>query len=125
MRKVALVLVVAAAAGAIGGGVAVAARKPSPARLLVTADEFSFVLSRQSILAGRAIVQLRNSGEDEHDLKLRKVGGSRTFAVPLARPGRTTESRPTLAPGTYRLWCAIGDHAARGMTATLVVRKRT
>lgn len=124
MRKLAVPLVVVAVAGGIGGGVAVAAKPPAPARLLVTADEYSFVLSRQSILAGKAIVQLRNSGEDDHDLKLRKVGGTRTFAVPLAKPGRTTESQPTLAPGTYRLWCALGDHAAKGMTATLVVRKR-
>lgn len=123
MRKLAVPLVVVAVAGGIGGGVALAA-KPTPARLLVTADEYSFVLSRQSILAGQAIVQLRNSGEDDHDLKLRKVGGTKTFAVPLAKPGKTTESQPTLAPGTYRLWCSLGDHAAKGMTATLVVKKR-
>lgn len=125
MRKLAVPLVAVAVASGIGGGVALAAKRPTPARLLVTADEYSFVLSRQSILAGPAIVQLRNSGEDDHDLKLRKVGGTRTFAVPLAKPGRTTESQPTLPPGTYRLWCSLGDHAAKGMTATLVVRKRT
>ena len=73
---------------------------PSPARVQVAADEFSFALSRQSLRSGAAIVQLANYGEDDHDLALR------------------------LVPGRYTLWCTLADHRRRGMHATLVVRAR-
>ena len=38
----------------------------APARVQVGADEFRYSLSRQTIKAGPAIVQLVNYGEDEH-----------------------------------------------------------
>ena len=69
----------------------------------VSADEFRYSLSRQSIVAGPAIVQLVNFGEDEHDLRLRRVGGTRTYVVGKARPGGTTRARrPLPAPAASR-----------------------
>ena len=44
----------------------------APSRLLVEAREFNLVLSRPSVKAGDAIVQLANRGEDPHDLRLRR-----------------------------------------------------
>jgi hypothetical protein len=94
----------------------------APARLGVRADEFSFVLSRQSLKAGAAILQLENDGEDAHDLRLRREGGVRVLRVPSVKPGGVAELETTLARGRYRLWCSIADHRARGMSAELVVR---
>ncbi len=76
------------------------------------------------IASGRAIVELRNNGEDAHDLRFRRVGGTRTYVLPLTQSGQTVDREFTLLPGTYRLYCAVANHRALGMQATLVVRRR-
>lgn len=95
----------------------------SPARVQVGADEFRYTLSRQTIKAGPAIVQLVNYGEDEHDLRLRRAGGTRVYAIRKVRPGALGELETRFLPGRFTLWCSLGDHRKRGMTATLVVRR--
>ena len=95
----------------------------APARLQVGADEFSYSLSRQTIKAGPAIVQLVNYGEDEHDLRLRRSGGTRTYLIGKVRPGGLGELEARFLPGRFTLWCSLADHRKRGMSATLVVRK--
>jgi hypothetical protein len=95
----------------------------SPARVQVSADEFRYSLSRQSIKAGPAIVQLVNYGEDEHDLRLRREGGTRVYRLGVTRPGGVRELEARLLPGRFTLWCSLADHRRRGMTATLVVRR--
>jgi hypothetical protein len=95
----------------------------APARLQVSADEYGYALSRPSIKAGPAIVQLANFGEDEHDLRLRRAGGSRTYRIGKVRPGRVGELEARFLPGRYTLWCSLADHRAGGMHATLVVRR--
>jgi plastocyanin len=102
----------------------VIAAPPPPARVQVVAQEFRYALSRQTIKAGHAIIELRNLGEDAHDLRLRRIGGSRVYALPLTQSGQTTDREFTLRPGTYRLYCGVANHRALGMQTTLVVRKR-
>jgi len=67
-------------------------------------------------------VQLANFGDDDHDLRLRRVGGTRTYRVGTTAPGAVRELETRLLPGRFRLWCSIADHRARGMTATLLVK---
>jgi len=93
-----------------------------PARVQVVAQEFRFSLSRTVITHGRAIVELRNIGEDAHDLRLRRVGGTRVWVWPVAQPGQTIDRELKLLPGTYRLTCGVANHARLGMVATLHVR---
>ncbi len=95
----------------------------APARVQVGADEFSYTLSRLSIKAGPAIVQLVNYGEDEHDLRMRRTGGTRVYRVAKVRPGRLGELEARFLPGRFTLWCSVADHRKRGMSATLVVRR--
>jgi hypothetical protein len=97
---------------------------PPPARVQVLAQEFSFSLSRTSIVAGPAIVELVNRGEDAHDLRMERVGGHRVYMWPTVEPGTHADREYKLLPGTYVLWCAVADHRQRGMTAKLVVRRR-
>ena len=97
---------------------------PPPARVQVVAQEFRFALSRQTIRAGAAIVELRNGGEDAHDLRMRRVGGTRVYAWPAVQPGKVVDNTLKLLPGTYALWCSVANHRALGMRATLVVRRR-
>ena len=96
---------------------------PPPARVQVVAHEFSFVLSRRTIKAGPAIVELANDGEDAHDLRMQRVGGSRVYAWPTVQPGRYSDREYRLLPGTYVLWCSLANHRELGMNATLVVRR--
>jgi hypothetical protein len=81
-------------------------------------------MSRLSVKAGTAIVELRNMGEDAHDLRMRRVGGTRVYAWPYLQPGGVADLELELRPGRYLLWCSAGNHRALGMQATLVVRKR-
>ena len=95
----------------------------APARVQVAADEFTYSLSRQSIKAGPVIVQLVNYGEDEHDLRLRRTGGTRVYRIGKVRPGRLGELEARFLPGRFTLWCSLADHRKRGMSASLVVRR--
>jgi len=95
----------------------------APSRLMVQADEYSLTLSRQSVLRGPAVIQLVNRGEDPHDLRLRRIGGSRAVSLAETRSGRLTQRDVRLLSGRYRLWCSLPGHAARGMRAQLRVRR--
>jgi plastocyanin len=98
---------------------------PGPAaatRLGVTAREWSLVLSRTTLPAGDAIVELDNMGEDAHNLRIERVdGGGSAFDVPLAESGEVKSGRTTVAPGEYKLYCALPGHEAQGMRARLNV----
>jgi plastocyanin len=115
----------AALAGALLlSGPAEATRSVYPARVQVVADEFRFTLSRLKIKAGPAIVQLANFGEDPHDLRFRRAGGTRTYAIRETAPGEDRDLEVKLLPGRFTLWCSIADHRKRGMQTQLLVLKR-
>jgi plastocyanin len=97
----------------------------APARVQVVADEFTLTPSRLRLKAGPAIVELSNFGEDPHDLRFRRVGGTRVYAIKTTAPGEDTDLSVKLLPGRYTLWCSIADHRKRGMQATLRVLKVT
>jgi hypothetical protein len=99
----------------------IVAAPPPPARVQVVAQEFRFSLSRTVIKRGWAVIELRNIGEDAHDLRLRRVGGTRVYVWPVAQPGQTIDKALKLLPGTYRLTCGVANHARLGMVATLHV----
>ena len=96
----------------------------TPARLGVSAKEFRLVLSRPSVKAGPVEIELQNVGEDPHDLRLRRIGGTRTYGVRVTKPGGRSIAEFRLRPGRYRLWCSVAGHRAVGMQAVLRVRPR-
>jgi len=102
---------------------AIAQAQRAPARLFVAGDEWSLVLSRSSIAPGKAVIQFQNRGEDPHDLKLQRVGGSRVLSLPETRAGEIAHADLRLRTGTYRLWCSLPGHRALGMQAKLRVRR--
>ena len=99
------------------------AAAPPPARVQVVAQEFRFSLSRPAIKAGWAIIELRNMGEDAHDLRMRRIGGSRVYAWPVTQSGGVVDEEFKLLPGRYVLYCSIANHRPLGMQAELVVKK--
>jgi plastocyanin len=98
------------------------AGSPAPAsvaRLGVVAREWSLVLSRSTLPAGRARVQLQNFGEDAHNLRIESVGAS--LDVPLAESGEVQAADGTLPAGDYKVYCTLPGHEAQGMRARLTV----
>jgi uncharacterized cupredoxin-like copper-binding protein len=91
---------------------------PPPARLLVEATEFHFTLSRTTLRAGRAIVQLAIRGEDPHDLRIARV----RMHIPETLPGDVGEWSGRLKRGRYKLYCSLPGHAKAGMRAYIRVR---
>ncbi len=96
---------------------------PPPARVQVVAQEFRFSLSRTTVRAGKAIIELRNGGEDAHDLRMQRRGGTRVYGWPNVPAGGVADRELTLIPGTYDLWCSVANHRALGMTARIVVHR--
>ena len=90
-----------------------AAVRRAPSRLLVEATEFRFTLSRTTVKAGPAIVQLAIRGEDPHDLKLRRPARRRPRGVAC----------PETLPGERRR--VARDAQARPLRALLLARRAT
>jgi hypothetical protein len=101
---------------------AMPATAAAPGRIQVVAREFRFQLSRPQLRSGRwSIIELYNLGQDEHDLRLRRIGGTKTYAIPKVLPGERKVLGAKLRVGRYRVWCSVADHAARGMRTQLRV----
>jgi hypothetical protein len=94
-----------------------------PRFVSVAAREFSLTLSRPLVGAGAVTVELRNIGEDPHNLVVSPEGTH----TPLASfseigPGTYERRSVTLAPGRYQLWCSLEFHEGLGMATTLNVQ---
>lgn len=95
---------------------------PPPARLGVIAREWSLVLSRTTLPAGAALIELQNQGEDAHNLRIERTDGSGApVDVPEAESGEVKSAAATLPAGDYRLYCALPGHESAGMRAKLTV----
>ena len=96
--------------------------KPQISRLGVKAVEYSYTLSRPEVSAGETIVELNNQGEDPHNLVLEHEGSADpSLEIPATPSVSQASAGFTLSPGTYRLYCSLYKHEAKGMEATLVV----
>jgi hypothetical protein len=97
-----------------------------PTALGVTEDEYHTRLSRSAACPGALLVELRNSGEDDHDLKIVNTGDGTVAATwAIAHPGDAVQKHLTLPAGTYHLFCTLTDgngiHEQLGMSATLTI----
>lgn len=97
----------------------------------ITADDhtnpYTYQPSHSTVKAGELTVQLINKGEDEHNMDMEKVGpgnapeGPIVVAVSAASKGASTPTTVDVEPGTYRMWCTLPGHAAKGMETTITV----
>ena len=115
-------LLIGAASASVGAN---SSSKRAPARLLVSGQEYSLLLSRQTLKSGPAVIQFLNRGQDPHDLRIRRIGRTTGYAAsaPEIRPGKLVELDARLAPGRYRLWYSLPGHRQRGMRAVLSVKR--
>lgn len=101
-----------------GAAVAAAGR-----RIAVRAEGLRFRPSELRVKRGETLqVEVANEGTLEHNLEVALPGGAVEFRENL-KPGETRVLQFTAPtrPGSYGLTCPVDDHAARGMTGTLVV----
>ncbi len=105
--------------------------EPEPNAVSITATDrttpYGYAPSRKIVKAGELTVQLINKGEDEHDMDMEKVGPGGTPEGPIltmtSAPsgGQSTPTTVDVEAGTYRMWCTLPGHAAKGMEATIEV----
>ena len=94
-----------------------------PTHVQAVADEFHYSLSRSRVPAGDVTIELANFGEDAHNFKLRRVGGTHVYTIGKTQPGARTAKTLRLRHGRFKYWCSVADHKARGMKGTLRVRR--
>jgi len=101
----------ASAAPALGPG----AGSSTTTAVRVSATEFRFTLSRQSVPPGKVVFTVRNGGKISHDFS---IDGSTSAIV---SPGKTTTLTVRLGKGTFFYLCTLPGHAQAGMKGTLTV----
>ena len=94
-----------------------------PARVQAVADEYRFSLSRSRVRAGQVTIELANFGEDPHNFKLRRIGGTHVYTVGETLPGARTARTFKLRHGRFKYWCSVADHKALGMKGRLRVTR--
>jgi hypothetical protein len=94
-----------------------------PSFVSVAAREFSLTLSRPLVGAGSVRIELRNNGEDPHNLVVSPESShSPLGSFSTLDPGLYERRTVALAPGRYQLWCSLEGHEALGMSVTLRVQ---
>lgn len=98
----------------------------APSPLVANEDTIEVQLSEYSIempnpiTAGETIFRVTNVGEIPHNFEVEGNGIEKEFETSL-EPGETETMVLELEPGTYEVYCPIGDHAEQGMSMELSV----
>jgi NAD(P)-dependent dehydrogenase (short-subunit alcohol dehydrogenase family) len=88
----------------------------SPVRVGLT--EWTIVVSRSHVPAGRLHLVVTNAGATIHDLVVKDSRG--TWETPDLAPGERTRLTVRAGPHeTLQLWCSMPGHRAQGMHTTL------
>jgi plastocyanin len=102
-----------------------AAAVPAATPIGIGEREYAIAVYRPRVRPGRLKLNVRNLGEDVHDLVVKRAGKRVGGLTTVIKPGATATLRLNLrAPGRYLLVCTVADHERRGMKATLIVSKR-
>ena len=89
------------------------------------ATERSFTLTRTKVRPGPAIIQYTNTGEDPHDLKVKRKGSDVTWEIGELKPAGVGSINKRLKQDSkYILWCSLDGHRESGMEASLRVKKK-
>ena len=73
-----------------------------------------------SLPPGETTFSITNTGDSDHGFEIEGNGIERQLESNLA-PGESGELNVTLEPGSYTVYCPIGDHREEGMVTTLRV----
>src|SRR5215208_5032851 len=73
----------------------------------------------KQIEAGKTAFVVHNAGKDKHNFEVAGEGIDKKFMANVA-PNETKVLHVDLKPGTYKVYCPVGDHEAEGMKLNLV-----
>jgi uncharacterized cupredoxin-like copper-binding protein len=90
--------------------------QPAPTTA-VSLTEFQIEMPT-SLPATVHVFDVANNGSDEHNLTVEGQGVKTEFVTNLTS-GQTQSMQIYLAPGTYTVYCPVGDHRAEGMALTV------
>ena len=96
--------------GAAGGGETVD----------ISETEFALDPDSVDVKAGSVTFNVTNDGEIVHNLEVEGNGVEETLPADLAA-GDSGELTVDLEPGTYEMYCPVGNHADEGMTGEITV----
>jgi len=97
------------------------ARHDTASPLAVRLTEWKVELSQSTVPSGEVEITVKNGGTMPHALEIEGKGIEKELEPINA--GKTSKLRLTLSPGTYELYCPIGDgaHKQMGMIAHIEV----
>jgi uncharacterized cupredoxin-like copper-binding protein len=81
--------------------------------------EFALDPADPSVKAGSVTIEAVNNGSITHDLEI--DGNGVEEEIEDLDPGASGEVTVDLEPGTYEIYCTIGDHRDQGMDGELTV----
>ena len=97
-------------------------KKDAPATVEVTLTEYAIEMP-ESLPAGPTTFVIRNEGQKTHSFVLQSDETEEKLSSSL-RPHATANLEVDLKPGTYKVYCPIGNHEAKGMARTVVVKEK-
>jgi hypothetical protein len=92
---------------------------PPPPASAVSLTEYQIEMPT-SPPAGVHLFNVANNGQDEHNFVVEGQGIRIEFVTNLTS-GQTQSMQIYLAPGTYTVYCPVGNHRERGMETSLTV----
>lgn len=106
-------------------GTPAAPTKPEPAlgtgtKVTATLTEFHVELSQQTFKAGTYTFLVNNAGKATHSLEIVREGDTDMRSDNI-RPGHSDEITVALTPGTYQVFCPVGNHRSQGMDMSISV----
>lgn len=106
------------------------AKTSSPARMLITEQEWRVQLSRGQAPSGALTVQVINRGQDPHTIAVKpaagthaRLPGTELRSSGLISPGSLHTVSFRLPPGRYEFYCTLRGHEHLGMRAFLTVTR--
>ncbi|PZS33469.1 MAG: hypothetical protein DLM61_05170 [Pseudonocardiales bacterium] len=102
-------------------GSAASTSSPAGHQVAVQMTDFHLALSDQPLTPGTYTFAAINAGHDEHAIEIDGPGVSDLRTPGVVQPGQSASLTVTLQPGTYDIYCPVGDHRAMGMEVHFTV----
>jgi len=107
-------------AGNTGSNERVAGSEEQVMRVNVSMTEFAFKLDPNTAPAGDVVFEVKNDGKAVHVFEIEGQGIEEETS--RMQPGETATLRiNNLKPGTYKVYCPVGNHEDRGMKTAFMV----